>query len=141
MAENLTPCSKARLDNGLNMVLPALALAVLLSGFGLWGLMTPATLRAFLSRWQTRGGLWAGAALRLVFGLALWSAAPLSRFPAALQAVGGLFVVAGVALPFIGLARFRRMVAWWLEKPPGFIRVWALTTLALGVFFVWAVAG
>ena len=57
------------------------------------------------------------------------------------QVVGVLFVLAGLAMPFIGLARFKNMVAWWLNKPPAFTRVWAVVTLAVGVFFVWAVAG
>ena len=123
------------------MVFLAMALSVLLIGFGLWGVVSPATLLAFLSRWQTREGLWAGAAIRLIFGLALWFAAPLSRFPTTLQVVGVISVVAGIAVPFIGLARFKSMVAWWLNKPPSFTRVWAVVTLALGVFFVWAVIG
>lgn len=123
------------------MVFLAIALSVLIVGFGVWGIISPATLLTFLSRWQTRSGLWTGAALRLMFGLALWSAAPLSRFPTTLQVVGVIFVVAGIAMPFIGLARFKSMVAWWLNKPPSFTRIWALATLALGVFFVWAVAG
>ncbi|MCY4388217.1 MAG: hypothetical protein OXC18_14080 [Desulfurellaceae bacterium] len=123
------------------MVFLVFAFAGLLIGFGLWGIVSPATLLAFLSRWQTREGLWAGAAIRLIFGLALWSAAPLSRVPTTLQVVGVIFVVAGIAMPFIGVARFTSMVAWWLNKPPSFTRVWAVATLALGVFFVWAVAG
>lgn len=123
------------------MVFLAMALSSLLIGFGLWGIISPATLLTFLSRWQTRSGLWAGAALRLIFGLALWFAAPLSRFPTTLQVVGVIFVVAGIAMPLIGVARFTSMVAWWLNKPPFFTRVWAVATLALGVFFVWAVAG
>ena len=123
------------------MVFPAIALSGLLIGFGFWGIISPTTLLAFLSRWQTRSGLWTGAAFRLIFGLALWSVAPLSRLPTTLQVVGVIFVMAGLAMPFIGLARFQRMVAWWLNKPPSFTRVWAVVTLALGVFFVWAVAG
>ena len=123
------------------MVFPVIALSALIAGFGVWGIVKPASLLAFLSRWQTREGLWAGAAFRLLFGLALWSAAPLSRFPAILQVVGVVVLVAGLAMPFIGLARFKSMVACWLNKPPALIRVWAVATLALGVFFVWAVAG
>ena len=123
------------------MVFLAMALSVLIAGFGVWGIISPATLLTFLSRWQTREGLWAGAAIRLIFGLALWFAAPLSRFPTTLQVVGVISVVAGIAVPFIGLARFKSMVAWWLNKPPSFTRIWAVATLALGVFFVWAVIG
>ena len=123
------------------MVFLAIALSVLIVGFGVWGIISPATLLAFLSRWQTREGLWTGATFRLIFGLSLWFAAPLSRFSTTLQVVGAIFVVAGIAMPFIGVARFTSMVAWWLNKPPSFTRIWALATLALGVFFVWAVAG
>ena len=123
------------------MVFLAMALSVLIAGFGVWGIISPATLLTFLSRWQTREGLWTGAILRLIFGLALWFAAPLSRFPTTLQVVGVISVVAGIAVPFIGLARFKSMVAWWLNKPPSFTRIWAVATLALGVFFVWAVIG
>lgn len=123
------------------MVFLAMALSILIVGFGVWGIISPATLLAFLSRWQTHGGLWTGAGFRLIFGLALWFAAPLSRFPTTLQVVGVIFVVAGIAMPFIGLARFTSMVTWWLNKPPSFIRVWAAATLVLGVFFVWAVVG
>ena len=118
-----------------------IGLAVVFSGLGLWGLIAPARLLSFTSRWQTREGLWAGAVLRLIFGLALWSVASSSRFPTTLQVLAVIFIVGGIALPFIGLARFKSMVAWWLKKPPSFIRVWAVATLALGVFFVWAVTG
>ena len=123
------------------MVFLVIAFGVLLIGFGVWGIIAPATLLAFFTRWQTREGLWVGAAIRLIFGLALWFAAPLSRFPATLQVVGVIFVVGGMALPFIGLDRFKSMVAWWLKKPPSFTRIWAVATLGLGVFFVWAVTG
>ncbi len=125
----------------MNMVFLVIVLSALIVGFGVWGIVKPASLLTFLSRWQTREGLWAGATLRLIFGIALWSAAPLSRFPTTLQIVGVIFIVAGIAMPFIGLARFKSMVAWWLNKPPSFTRVWAVSTLALGVFFVWTVVG
>ncbi len=118
-----------------------IGLAVVFIGLGLWGLIAPASFLTFFTRWQTRGGLWAGAVLRLIFGVALWSVASSSRFPTTLQVLAVIFIVGGIALPFIGLARFKSMVAWWLKKPPSFIRVWAVVTLALGVFFVWAVTG
>ena len=36
------------------MVFLAMALSVLIVGFGVWGILSPTTLLAFLSRWQTR---------------------------------------------------------------------------------------
>ena len=118
-----------------------IGLAVVFIGLGLWGLIAPASFLTFFTRWQTREGLWAGAVLRLIFGVALWSVTSSSRFPTTLQVLAVTFIVGGIALPFIGQARFKSMVAWWLKKPPSFIRVWAVATLALGVFFVWAVTG
>ena len=116
------------------------AFAVLFISLGLWGLIAPAMLLAFISGWQTRGGLWAGAILRLLFGLAVWSVAARSRFPTTLQVLALIAVVAGVALPFIGLDRFNRIVAWWSRQPLRFTRAWAVFLIALGVFIVWAVA-
>ncbi len=118
-----------------------IGLAVLFISLGLWGLIAPARLLSFLHRWQTREGLWAGALLRLLFGVALWSVASSSRFPTTLQVLAVISVVAGGALPFIGLARFNRMIAWWSRQPLGFTRAWSIFIIAFGAFIVWAVAG
>lgn len=125
----------------MTIVFLVLAFAVLFISLGLWGFIAPVPLLAFLSRWQTRGGLWAGALLRLLFGVALWCVASTSRFPTTLQVVAGISIVAGVGLPFIGLARLKQVMAWWSRQSLGFTRAWSAFVTVLGVFIVWAVAG
>jgi hypothetical protein len=105
----------------------------------LWGLLSPAGLLGFVARWQARWELWLGTLLRLVFGLALWLVAPASRFPVVLQALGVVSIIAGGALPFMGVARFQALVTWWCEQSPGFTQVWAASAAAVGLFVLWAV--
>ena len=123
------------------MVFLVIVFAVLFISLGLWGFIAPVSLLASLSRWQTRGGLWAGAILRLLFGVALWSVASPSRFPTTLQVVAVISIVAGVGLPFIGLARLKQVMAWWSRQSLGFTRAWSACVIVLGAFVVWAVAG
>ena len=123
------------------MVVLVIAFAVLLISLGVWGVIAPDPLLAFLSGWQTRTGLWAGAILRLLFGVALWCVASTSRFPATLQVVAVISIVAGVGLPFLGLARLKQVMAWWSRQSLGFTRAWSAFVIVLGVFIVWAVAG
>ena len=55
--------------------------AVLIVGISSYGLISPPGIIAFVRRFQTGAGVWAGFAIRLVFAVALWQAAPLSAAP------------------------------------------------------------
>ena len=121
------------------MVVVVEVFAFLITALGLWGLLSPAGLLGFVARWQARWELWLGTLLRLVFGLALWLVAPASRFPVVLQALGVVSIIAGGALPFMGVARFQALVTWWCEQSPGFTQVWAASAAAVGLFVLWAV--
>jgi hypothetical protein len=60
-----------------------IAVSIFTTGMGLLGLSSPAAMVNFATNWwQTRSALWAAAAIRLLFGVALWHAAAESRFPA-----------------------------------------------------------
>ena len=113
--------------------------SLLITALGVWGMLSPAGLLGFVARWQFRWELWISTLLRLVFGLALWFVAPVSRFPVALQALGVVSIVAGGALPFMGVARFQALVTWWCAQPAGFTQVWAASAAAVGLFVLWAV--
>ena len=121
------------------MIVVVEVFAFLITALGLWGLLSPAGLLGFVARWQARWELWLGTLLRLVFGLALWLVAPASRFPVVLQALGVVSIIAGGALPFMGVARFQALVTWWCEQSPGFTQVWAASAAAVGLFVLWAV--
>jgi hypothetical protein len=113
---------------------------VLVTALGAVGLARPVALISLVERpWQTRAGLLLAVAVRVVLGVALLVAAPDSRFPATLRALGGLSLLAAVALPLVGFERLRRFVQWWAERPSGFVRAWSAAALLFGVFVVVAV--
>lgn len=115
------------------MTLVALAISLFVVAMGALGVVSPPRLIAFVRRFQTPGGLYTAAALRLVLGAALYLAAPDSRAPDFLHVLGVVIFVAGVITPLFGLDRFRRLLAWWESRGVIFIRAWALVALLFGL--------
>lgn len=120
--------------------------AVEISGFlgvftllmGVWGVLVPSRLSAFVTRFGSQRGLWLAAAIRLVFGLALWFAAPASRAPLLLQVLGVVALLAAVILPFMGVERFKRLIDWWTKLSPNAMRFNSLFAVAVGAAILWA---
>jgi hypothetical protein len=109
------------------------------AALGLLGLVAPGRLVGFVKAWETPIGLYVAAGLRLVLGIALFLAAPASRAPDVCRILAVVIFAAGVATPFVGLERFRRLLAWWTARGSGFMRAWAGIALILGLFLVWVV--
>ncbi len=105
---------------------------------GVWGVLAPSRLADFATRFGSKGGLWVAAAIRLVFGLALWFAAPASRAPLLLQVLGVIALVAAVVLPFMGVDRFKRLIDWWTGLSPAAMRFNSLFAIAFGAAVLWA---
>jgi len=105
---------------------------------GSYGIASPAGLVSFIRRWQGQLGVWMGAAIRIVFGVALWRSASSSRTPVAFEVLGVIALLSGIALPIIGAARLTKLISWWSEQPSTFIRGWSAVAVALGVFLFWA---
>jgi hypothetical protein len=107
----------------LEMIAIVVLAAIFMAGLGLYGLVSPQGLAGFASRWRSERGLWTAAVIRVVFGIVLWQVAPSSRAPLALQILAAVTVAAGIALPFLGLARFVAVLDWWagrrLSREPG----------------------
>ncbi|NNE17081.1 MAG: hypothetical protein HKN10_01270 [Myxococcales bacterium] len=105
---------------------------------GVWGVIAPARLAELVARFGSKGGLWFAAGLRLVFGLALWFAAPASRAPLLLQVLGVAALIAAVVLPFMGVDRFKRLIDWWTALAPNAMRFNSLFAVAVGAAILWA---
>ena len=105
---------------------------------GLWGFFTPRSIGEFARSWSTIGGLWLAVALRLVFAVVLWFAAPLSRTEMVLKVVSGLAAASAAVLLVFGYSRFRRTIDWWLKLPPAAVRAWCLVAIILGSFVFWS---
>jgi hypothetical protein len=100
-------------------------------------LVSPERLKKGLRIFLDEKEFWLATGIRIVVGVLFLMAASGTRAPSFITAVGILFIVAGVAIPFIGRARIERLANWWLDKPDGVLRTWAVAAGALGGVFVW----
>ena len=110
--------------------------AVLIVAIGVYGLISPPGVIGFIRRFQAGPGVWAGFAIRLVFAVALWQAAPLSATPSAFRVLAVIAFLGAVALPLMGSTRFAIFVEWWAEQPTWLLRIWLLLALAFGLFIL-----
>jgi hypothetical protein len=121
-------------------VLLALAVALFIFVMGAWGVFAPGSIFAFISGWSSKTGFWLAVLLRLCFGLALWFAAPDTRSPELLRALGALAIVLALILPLIGYERFRRVIDWWTGHSPFVMRLWSLLAAAIGGIVLWSLS-
>lgn len=89
-------------------------------------------------RFQTPSGLYVAAASRVIFGAALFLAAPESRAPMAIRVAGVVVFVAGLALPWIGHERLRGLFDWWASRGAYAIRALGAVVLASGLVLLYA---
>ena len=119
-------------------VVPALAVALFVLVMGAWGVFAPGSIFAFISGWSSKKGFWLAVLLRLCFGLVLWLAAPDTRLPELLRALGALSIVSAVTLPLVGYERFARVIEWWIRRPRWTMRLWSLLAVAIGATVLWS---
>jgi hypothetical protein len=121
------------------MALIVSILSTLTIGIGVYGLTSPAGMRSFVSRFGSKAGFWTAVVLRLVFGVALWRAAPVSRMPAVLEVLGVISGASAFALLVLGVPRFRAILSWWSRQSAMVVRAWSAATLVLGAAILWSV--
>lgn len=113
-------------------------LSVLLVLIGMWGAASPARVTSFATRFTSKNGMWFASGIRLVFGLALWFAAPESRNQPLLQIMGALAILAAAIIPMMGVERFKGMLDWWKALSTTSMRLWCLLAVGFGVIVLWA---
>ena len=117
----------------------AFTLALAIAALGGVGVLAPSVLLALVTAMRNPAGLWVAALLRVALGTALYCAASRSRAPRAFRVLGALTVAAGVALPFLGVARFVALLDWWTAQGAVVTRLWAAAAVAFGVLVAWGV--
>jgi len=75
---------------------------------------------------------------RIVVGVLFLLAAESTKAPIFVTVVGVAMIVAGLAIPLLGKARLKALVAWFLLRGDSYIRVQALIAVALGAALIWA---
>jgi len=128
-------------SNGHHIVpLAALFIGLAIAAQGVFGIAAPDVFLSALRYIQTPPVIYLAAAIRVVFGVVLFRAAPASRAPRVLRVLGFLIVIGGLLTPFFGVRIGHAILDWWSAGGPPLIRAWAGFSLALGVFIVYAVA-
>jgi hypothetical protein len=110
------------------------ALIILACGLGF---AKPKALLDMAGRFANRAGLAVAIVLRLLLGAVALFAAPESRSPMFLYVVGTIALIAAVVLPVIGVAGYRRIIAWVASFEVVMLRVWLLCGLTFGAALVW----
>ena len=92
------------------------SLALIVAGvvvvLGVAGAVIPETVIATGRYLVSPSGLYAAAAFRVGVGLVMILAAPESRAPGILRAIGAVVVITGVATPFFGVETARARLDW-----------------------------
>ena len=123
------------------MTLLVLSISLIVLGFGLVGIVAPLRLIKFVLWFDNPRGLYAAAAFRIIFGLALIYIAKATQWPEFLQILGIFTFTAGFILLLLGLERFHKIVVWWCGQSVGMLRFWSSFALLLGGFLVYVVWG
>jgi hypothetical protein len=118
---------------------PAVSLVgVAVAGVGLLGLISPVRLQGLVARWRVLTRLPVTVSLRIGFAILFLAGAPQCRLPNLVRLVGILEVAGALTLLALGSARLQRLVEWWLQRPPSFVRSWGCGALAFGSLLAYA---
>lgn len=107
-------------------------------GFGAFGVVRPTKLVSWLGSFWKKDHLWLAVVLRLVLGAILLYVAPETRAPSVVRLLGVVSVLAGLGLLAIGRERMQAIAGWWLQRPPAFVRCWAVAALLFGGLLAYA---
>ena len=121
------------------MLILAFVLSLSVVVLGALGIVSPMMLLGVVRKFESPAGIYAAAALRIMLGVALFLSAPTSRVQEVVRILGIIIFVVGILTPLFGIERFRRLLNWWSERGPSFMRVWAGFALGFGLFLAYAV--
>jgi len=120
------------------MKLTASAMALIIAGIGVVGVVSPPLLLEFARTLLTPGALYVVAVVRVILGLVLVWVASASRAPMTFRVFGIIIIVAGVLTQFFGVERSRAVFDWWSLQTPLFMRAWAALAVVFGLFVIYA---
>ena len=121
------------------MLILAFVLSLSVVVLGALGIVSPMMLLGVVRKFESPAGIYAAAALRIMLGVALFLSAPISRVQEVVRILGITIFVMGIITPLFGIERFRRLLNWWSERGPVFMRIWAGFALGFGLFLAYAV--
>jgi hypothetical protein len=100
--------------------------------------ISPAKLKRLLRIFMERRWWHFASAIRIVIGILFLVAAPDTHAPSVVRALGIMFILAGAAIPIMGVARIERLVHWWLARSESTFRLWAIAAAGFGMLIMWS---
>jgi hypothetical protein len=123
------------------MAVTVAAVGLIIVLIGAFGLLRPSAIIGFASRTgSSRSGFVSSVSLRAVLGLVFLWAAPNTRLPRIVSAVGVLSFLAAVGLVLIGHSRMQRFIHRWTAWPAWFVRLTLLLLIGFGALLIYAAA-
>jgi len=112
---------------------------LLIAGVGTGIFISPKSCRWIIKKFIDQNWLYIAVAIRVVVGVLFLLAAPYSNAPVFIGALGLLFIIAGIALLFIGRERLKQIADWFLGQPDSMLRVLACAIVVFGFSITWFV--
>lgn len=119
------------------MTILVAVLGVLIVLLGLVGLVQPDRFRALFTSMESRTRFILAIGIRLAMAGLLWWLADDLRHPHVIRVLALIALLAAIALAIMGSARLDRLIAWWLSRSDGLLRVSALFAAVFGAFLVY----
>lgn len=124
----------------MTLIIPAIGFLICIAS--LFAAVSPRTLLELMGMLKVSTSLrMMAVAGRIIIGVLVVLAAPLTDYPGAIEFIGVLLVLSGVILLFLNNSMLQAMVDWALKLEPLAIRIGAFCGLLLGCFVVYAGAG
>ncbi|HKP36405.1 MAG TPA: hypothetical protein VJT71_06065 [Pyrinomonadaceae bacterium] len=123
------------------MKLLGLFVALSIICIGLLALIAPDRFMAVAAYTVTPKGLYVIAALRVIFGVVLLTAASASRLPKTMRIIGVIALIAGLTTPLMGADQARAILNWSSARGTAVIRVWSAIALLAATLITYAFVG
>lgn len=121
------------------MAFVAFVLGLVTALAGIVGVVAPRLIIAMAVALHGPLGLAFASGIRLLFGTALFLAAPASRAPLAFRVLGIVTFAAGLALPLLGVDRFDALIDWWAAQPAATVRLGAAFGGGVGILVTYGI--
>ena len=120
------------------MTFVVMLVGILISAVGICMAIAPQRLLDWIAGMEPRLRFRVAIVVRVALGAAFLAAAPASRLPGVVYAVGIIALVAAAGILVMGQSRLDALLVWWLGRPRPFVRGMSAFAIGLGALLVYA---
>ncbi len=119
----------------MKTVIALVGVAICLAGLVI--LIIPEKFRNVMNRWTGQPRFLFAVIARIIIGAILLLEAPNLKFTFAMQIIGGISILAAVALLLMGQERMDRIIDWFMRLSDEVFRFASVVSIAFGAFFIY----